>query len=168
MPGRKKNTGCFCVVDDVSSKDYTCQFLDFKENFHSGAMTQMWSKIIFHFTSVIATSGVAQSLTFQISTSRFLKCELRCRFFTQVIFKIVISSFPCLGSFLLFVPSVKFISLCFCHGMLWKVVWCHEPDVMTSDPEEIDCQKANRKKVECTYWRQMSETWIEDALESKF
>lgn len=33
VPGSKENTDCFYVADDVSSEDYTCQLLDFKEKF---------------------------------------------------------------------------------------------------------------------------------------
>lgn len=66
-----------------------------------------------YFCSLFATLGMALSITIQIWTPRFLKCELRCRFFAWVVFKIGISSFPWPGSFLLFVSSVKFICPCF-------------------------------------------------------
>lgn len=66
---------------------------------------------------------------------------------------------PC--SFLLFVSSVKFISPCFCHGMLslWKLLWFH---ISESYGFRL---RGNRlpSKQNLLCWKQMSETWTEDA-----
>lgn len=104
---------------------------------------------------------MALSLTIQIRTPRLSKCELRCRIFTWDVSKTGISSFPWPGSFLLFVSSVKFISPCFCHGMLslWKLVWFHIP-------ENYGFRlRGNRlpSKQNLLCWKQRSETWTEDA-----
>lgn len=88
----------------------------------------------------------------------------------QMLFKTTVEWLKCFknmenflwpGSFLLFVSSLKFISPCFCHGMLslWKLLWFH---ISESYGFRL---RANRlpSKQNLLCWKQMRETWTEDA-----
>lgn len=119
--------------------------------------------LIYFFFQCFCSLCVALGMVLSSTIQKFLKCEFICiYFFTWVVFKYAISPFSRPGSFLLFDSLAKFISPCFCHGMLslWKSVWCPKSDTITSDAEEIACEEADRNQLSIKLcWRLRNSEW---------